>query len=224
MSFRAHDNNRGEESRNKLTRSLSACWRIRDDILHGMPYNTFFPGQGINEKIIMIIHKHWWIMFKLIFFYFILALIPLVLRQLMLAYTMILNNNILNITLNLITSLYYFYLLTLFFRGWIDYYLDIGIITNERIVDIEQKGLFARSISAQKLYRVQDVTAEVKGFLPTFFHYGDIKIQTAGTEERFVMRQVPHPYETVKKILDLVKLKRQKLISLGVNPDVAEAE
>jgi hypothetical protein len=189
-----------------------------------MPYHTFFPGQESNEKIIMIVRRHWWIFFKMFLFYFILALLPLVLRGLMLQYTTLLNGGTLTIILKLLSSLYYFYILTLFYRAWIDYYLDMGIVTSERIVDIEQKGLFARSIAAQKLYRVQDVTAEVKGFLPTLFHYGDLFIQTAGAEERFVIRQVPHPYETVKKILDLVKMKRQHLIGLGLNPDTAETE
>lgn len=189
-----------------------------------MPYHTLFPGQELNEKIILLIRKHWWIIFKLFLAYFILALIPLVLKGLMQNYTSLLAGGILTLVLNLLGSIYYFFIITLFFRSWIDYYLDLGIITNERIVDIEQNGLFARSISAQKLYRVQDVTAEVKGFLPTLFHYGDIHIQTAGTEEHFILYQVPHPYETVKKILDLVKLKRQHLLSLGVNPDATETE
>jgi hypothetical protein len=189
-----------------------------------MPYTTFFPGQEPDEKIILVIRKHWWIFFKLFLFYFILTLVPLVLKNLMQNYTKLLDGGALTVVLNLLGSLYYLYILTLFFRSWIDYYLDLGIITDERIVDIEQKGLFARSISAQKLYRVQDVTAEVKGLLPTLFHYGDIHIQTAGTEERFVIYQAPHPYETVKKILDMVKLKRQKLTEAGINPDVREIE
>jgi len=189
-----------------------------------MPYETLFPGQGLNEKVIMVIRKHWWIIFKLFLFYFVLALLPLVLRGLMKSYTTLLDGGVLTVILNLLGSIYYFYILTLFYRGWIDYYLDVGIITNERIVDIEQKGLFARSISEQKIYRVQDVTSEVKGFLPTFFHYGDIHIQTAGPTPHFTFDGAPHPYETTKKILDLVKFRKQKLMEIGVDPDSAEME
>jgi membrane protein YdbS with pleckstrin-like domain len=189
-----------------------------------MPYETLFPGQEPNEKIILIVRKHWWIIFKLFLVYFILALIPLVLNGLMQSYTSLLAGGILTIMLKLLASIYYFFILTLFFRSWIDYYLDLGIITNERIVDIEQKGLFARSISEQKLYRVQDVSAEVKGFLPTLFHYGDIHIQTAGQQPHFIFDRAPHPYETTRKILDLVKFKKQKLLELGINPDLAEME
>jgi membrane protein YdbS with pleckstrin-like domain len=187
-----------------------------------MPYTTFFHGQEPNEKIVMVIHKHWWIIFKLCFLYFVLALLPLVLQGLMQNYTSLLAGGPLTVFFHLLASLYYFFILTFFFRGWIDCYFDLGIITNERIVDIDQNGLFSRKISAQKLYRVQDVTAEVKGFLPTFFHYGDITIETAGAEENFTINQVPHPYETVKAILDLVKFKRQKMMEAGINPDVAE--
>jgi uncharacterized membrane protein YdbT with pleckstrin-like domain len=189
-----------------------------------MPYQTFFPGQEPNEKIVMVIHKHWWIIFKLCFFYFVLALIPLVLKNLMQAYTGFFAGGSLTVVFKLLASLYYLFILTFFFRGWIDCYFDLGVITNERIVDIEQNGLFNRKISAQKLYRVQDVTAEVKGFLPTFFHYGDITIETAGAEENFTINHAPHPYETVKAILDLVKFKRQHMLAMGVNPDAVEIE
>ena len=69
----------------------------------------------------------------------------------------------------LCVSIYYLALITFFFRAWLDYYLDIWVITDERIVNIEQKGLFSREISTQQLYRIQDVTAlKSKALLPLF--------------------------------------------------------
>lgn len=181
-----------------------------------MPYQTLFPGQEPNEKIIMILRRHWWILFKIILLYSMLALLPLFFRYVITNYSDLMALDIAVIILKLLLSLYYIFVLTFFFRSWLDYYLDIWIITSERIVNIEQKGLFSRQISTQRLYRIQDVTAEVKGILPTFLHYGDVHIQTAGTEPRFVFKQIPNPYEVTKKIMTLVNWKKGVLARQGI--------
>ncbi len=176
-----------------------------------MPYATLFPGQEPGEKIILVLHRHSWILFKFVFVYLIFAGLPLLFKYLIETYTFFVWAEPLGAIISLGLSLYYLFLVTLFFRSWLDYYLDIWIITSERIVSIEQKGLFARQVSTQKLYRIQDVTAEVKGILPTFFHYGNVYIQTAGEEERFIFKEIPSPYEVSKKIMWLVDDKKKKM-------------
>ena len=80
------------------------------------------------------------------------------------------------------------------FLIWIDVWFDIWIITDDRIINIEQSGLFSREVSELKLARIQDVSVEVHGFFQTFLNYGDVHIQSAGEEERFLFRAVPDPY------------------------------
>jgi hypothetical protein len=63
------------------------------------------------------------------------------------------------------------------FITWIDYYFDVWIITNERIINIEQKNLFIRTTSEVTLTRVQDVTATIGGFFPTLLDFGDVLVQ-----------------------------------------------
>lgn len=183
-----------------------------------MPYSTLFPGQEPNEQIIRLMRRHWLVLFKIIFLYFILILLPLVVKNLI-SYTNLSNSSITITTLGLFLSLYYFFTLTMFFRAWLDYYLDIWIITSERVVNIEQKGLFARKISAFRLYRIQDVTAEVKGILPTFFHYGNVQVQTAGAEQNFIFKQISDPYTVTKTLIKLVNWKKKDLQKQGVSID-----
>ncbi len=97
-------------------------------------------------------------------------------------------------------SVYYLSLWLFFAYTWVDYWLDLWIVTDERIINIEQVGLFNRVISEQRLLRVQDATSEVKGLFPTFLDYGYVYIQTAGERERFVFEQVPHP-DLVKRLI-----------------------
>lgn len=90
-----------------------------------------------------------------------------------------------------------------FFLIWIDYYFDVWIVTNLRVVNVEQRGLFSRNVSELELERVQDVTTEVRGVIPTFLNYGDVFVQTAGERERFQFRQVPDPYYIKDMVMKL---------------------
>lgn len=143
-----------------------------------------------------VIKYIFFIVFPLIVYFFYYDFLPLSLDQI--------TDNEIGKALTIIgLSLYYLFVWVFFFHAWIDYYLDVWVVTDIRIVDVEQKGLFSRSISELKLFRVQDVTAEVKGILPTVFHYGNVVIQTAGNEQFFIFKQIPHPYETQQKISEL---------------------
>jgi len=95
------------------------------------------------------------------------------------------------------------------FIVFLDYYLDVWIITNSRIINIEQKGLFRREISELRIENMQDVTTEIGGIIPTFFDYGDLYIQTAGKRERFLFKSIAHP-ERIRDII-LVLSEEQKI-------------
>ena len=90
-----------------------------------------------------------------------------------------------------------------FFKIWTDYYLDVLIVTNKRLIDIEQKGFFKRDIATLRLDKIQDIRVKISGILATFLDFGEIQIQTAGESEEFVMRYVPKPNEVKAIIYDL---------------------
>lgn len=106
-------------------------------------------------------------------------------------------------------SLVYLYAWLAFFHSWVDYYLDIWIVTNERLLNIEQEGLFSRVISETNISKVQDVTSEVHGKLQTFLDFGEVHIQSAGEQKRFVFEEVPHPREIAQEIIRLHDLASQ---------------
>lgn len=113
-------------------------------------------------------------------------------------------------------SVFYLYGLLFLFQYFLDYWLDVFIVTDKRILDIEQKGLFNRTVSELRLYRTQDVTTEVKGFWHTMFDYGDVFVQTAGEKERFIFEDVPHPEHVAKLILELAEENRKEQLELAV--------
>lgn len=74
-----------------------------------------------------------------------------------------------------------------------DFFLDVWVLTDQRMIAIEQRGLFARTVSEFELARVQDVTVEIHGVIPTLFNYGNIIVRTASEHENFMFKQVWHP-------------------------------
>lgn len=173
---------------------------------------THFPGQRENEQIHAVLHRHWFniashffmLGLSLLFIIFSFALSPSILK----ATGISLGNPAL--LWFFITTLALFFWIYIFFV-WLDYYFDVWVITNERIINIEQKSLFTRVISEVTLTRVQDVTAKIDGFFPTLLDFGDIMVQTAGEEKHFHFRNVPRPEEHKEAIMILVKAAGQKI-------------
>ncbi len=89
-----------------------------------------------------------------------------------------------------------------FFSVWSDHWLDVWILTNRRIIDVEQKGFFIREVSSFPLERIQDVTYEVSGLIATWLDFGNVRIQTASISDDFIMKQVPHPSAVKDALMD----------------------
>ena len=77
------------------------------------------------------------------------------------------------------------------------------IITDRRIVDIDQVGLFSHTISELHIENIEDVTSQTNGVFGTLFSYGMVYVQTAGTHERFEFDNVPNPGAVERMILDI---------------------
>ena len=88
------------------------------------------------------------------------------------------------------------------FFAFVNYYLDVFVITSERVIRIEQHGPFSRTIAELRLERVQDVTVEQHGILPTLLHYGNVRVQTAGEATAFVFRAIPHPIKVKEVVME----------------------
>jgi uncharacterized membrane protein YdbT with pleckstrin-like domain len=97
------------------------------------------------------------------------------------------------------------------FLIWVDYYFDVWIVTDNRIVNIDQKGLFSREVSELELDKIQDITTDVKGVIPTFLNFGDLQVQTAAEEERFLFHNIPDPYDVKNIIMNLHKNSEKKI-------------
>jgi hypothetical protein len=162
------------------------------------------PNKKRGEEIILHLRRHRFIFFTRGILIFILLIIPLGLS--IFAQEVVpnlLEGAISAPILSVLVYIYYLVIILLALTLWTGTYLDVWTVTNERIINREQHGLFNRVVSELDLYRIQDVTAEQKGFFPTILHYGNVYIQSAGVKERFIFEQIPSPYKVAKIIQKL---------------------
>ena len=168
-----------------------------------------FPSQEKDEQIIFVIRKHW-------FHYFVFGVISVLISIPIITvivywflYPDTINTLVGNIII-LVLSAYLLSIMAMVLIGIVNYYLDIFIITDRRIVSLNQISLFRRKISEVNLRQIQDVSASVEGFIKTMLHYGDVYVQTAGERENFIFSTIPHPHTVSKKITELCQRPAKK--------------
>ncbi len=80
------------------------------------------------------------------------------------------------------------------FMVWTHYYLDLWVITDRRIISVEQVHFFNRNVAIFRLERLQDIEFKISGLVQTFFNFGTLSAQTAGhTEANFKSTGMPNP-------------------------------
>lgn len=88
---------------------------------------------------------------------------------------------------------------------WTNYYLDIWIVTDKRIISVDQVGLFNRKVTTLGFSQIQEITVKTEGVLEAFLHYGTIEIETAGPHsDDAKMKGIPYPERVRSVILENV--------------------
>lgn len=160
-----------------------------------------FVGQRESERIELMLFRHW---------YFIA--LPVVQTI-----SIILLSLIVPIWLHWTKWIFSYGLTALLYYGWLvfwicfmlyrylNWYRNRFIITSERVVNIDQRGLFSRKVSEAELDKVQNITHSVNGVSATMFNFGTIIIQSAGVGE-LTLKQVANPAGVQEEITRLVKI------------------
>lgn len=80
-----------------------------------------------------------------------------------------------------------------FLRNFFDYYLDAWIITDQGIIDVAWHGWFHRE-STRVLYSdIQGVSYEIQGVTSTLLRYGVISVEKISTGSAFSLEHVSRP-------------------------------
>lgn len=89
------------------------------------------------------------------------------------------------------------------FPKWIGWYFSVYIVTDQRFIQITQRGLFHRSVVDMTLNQIQMVNYEISGLQQTLFGFGTIIMQTIVGD--LVIHEVHHPATIQKKLLEILR-------------------
>jgi hypothetical protein len=87
--------------------------------------------------------------------------------------------------------------------SWVAWYYSVFIVTDQRFIQITQKGLFHRSVVDVGLNQIQMVNYEVSGLQETLLGFGTIMMQTFMGE--LLIRDLHHPAHIQKKMLNILR-------------------
>lgn len=91
----------------------------------------------------------------------------------------------------------------LFVPTWITWFYSIFIVTDQRFIQITQKGLFHKSVVDVELNQIQMVNYEIAGLQETLLSFGTIMMQTYMGD--LVIHEVHKPAQIQKKMIRILR-------------------
>jgi hypothetical protein len=158
-----------------------------------------------GEELVRETRKHWFLYVTSLLPYALLAILPYALPNLLsLLPPAVIIPDLETVPTTISRPLIGIWLLLVWTSAWgsfTRYYLNLWVLTTQRLVEIEQRGYFSREVSITFLSRVQDVTTDIHGMLPSLLGIGTIRVQSAGATNEFKMHGIPRPEEMRDLIL-----------------------
>ena len=170
-----------------------------DEVLHSfsMYPKVRFETQGPNEEVILLLRAHPVTQIPWIFNTIVLLII-------LIAGTIVLPNFYPPTYIGVIFIFGLVFIGSYAWFNFLNWYFNVGIISSERILDVDVSTVIYKEVSATRLTKVEDVTSKSAGYFGSLFDYGDLFIQTAGNEVNIEFHAIPMPERVVKVINELV--------------------
>ncbi len=155
----------------------------------------YFEDQFDNEEVLYVFHKHPIVMRKGLVFGMLgplIGILPTAVNP-NLGFGVFFGGLALGCVLGLLV----------FAPSWIGWHFSTFIVTDQRFIQITQKGLFHRAVADISLAQIQSINYEVSGIEETLLGFGTIKLQTyVGSLE---IHDVHHPARVQKKLLTILR-------------------
>ncbi|GAB0175279.1 MAG: hypothetical protein HHAS10_11580 [Candidatus Altimarinota bacterium] len=167
-----------------------------------------------NEQVVMTLHRHWIILVYHFLYFLTFVLTTWILLTYKFAIIDIIRYEAIywaGITV------YWIAFLTFILLDWINDELDLFIITDSRVIGIEQISALSRRVTECSLDRVQEVNAHTAGILQTIFGYGDVHIHTASETSNMIVNYAPDPIENARRINNVIQAYRNAHVTTPQN-------
>jgi len=160
--------------------------------------NVHFENQGPQEEVLLTMRAHP------------VTLVPFLLNALIFLSLIFVSDFFIVHFLTSFQILYLnvFFMVFIFIYVWIgvvNWYFNIGIVSNQQIIDVDFSAIGNKELTRTKLSHVEDITVKTGGFFPGLFDYGNVFIQTAGTEINTEFMNIAHPSDAQHAIQNILE-------------------
>lgn len=155
----------------------------------------YFEDQFDDEEVLFVFHKHPVVMRKgLVFGMFgpLIGILPAAIKP-----TLGMNFFFGGLAAGCLLGL------LIFLPSWISWHFSVFIVTDQRFIQITQRGLFHRAVADLSLSQIQSVNYEVSGLQETLLGFGTIMMQTYVGD--LTVHDVHHPAKIQKKLLGILR-------------------
>lgn len=165
------------------------------------PDSNPYDAIGANEKVLLIFRKHklyLWVGQMLGW----LLILGLMFTALLIPGTLFGITGVRSVAALIIGAMVMLVFLVMLVH-WLTWNLTMGVITNEHVIDVDQRGIFGHDSASIPLDKIQDVQVKVEGPLDHFLKIGTVIVQSAGELPNFEFPAVDQPQEKASRILEL---------------------
>ena len=155
--------------------------------------NKYFADQLEGEELLFVFRKHPIVMRKGLFFGLLALLAGTIPSLIKPEYAYLFGGLAVGLVIGLLV----------FLPSYITWYFSVYVVTDQRLLQISQKGLWKRSVVDIGLSQIQMVNYEVAGFNETLLGFGTIMMQTFVGD--LVIHDVHHPEKIQQKILKVLR-------------------
>lgn len=158
-----------------------------------MKDNTRFDGQHDDESVLYVFRRH-----------------PIVMRHGLIAVLIGLLIGMIPILIFPLRIGYFAFIVpgmmlggVVLFYQWIGWFFSVNILTDQRLIQITQKGIFNRSVVDIGINKIQSINYEVAGVEQTLLGFGTILVQTFVGD--MVLDKIHHPGKVQERLVKTIK-------------------
>jgi len=161
-----------------------------------------FEGQLDDEEVLLVFRRHPIVMRKGLIIVMVFILIGAVIGSFNSSKTVEVTDFFISFFTPI--GLTFAFSLIIFFYYWIGWYYTVSIVTNERLLQIHQEGIFKRrSVNDINLNRILSINYEQRGLLENLLGFGTIIVQTLVGD--LVVHKVGHPAQRQREMITAIK-------------------
>lgn len=156
------------------------------------------------EQVKLVLQRHW---FALVytFWYFIFLVASVIVVVSFSSSITFVSANLINLMLVIYISVFLLFI----YINWMRYELDVFIITNKRVIWLEEVAFLNRHVSECLIDKIQEVNVQTTWLFSNLLNFWRVTLHTASETSDFVMEILPDAIDNARRISNVINESKQ---------------